>query len=125
MLTSNSENKIHKHVSIQTPETKALVSYESLHSMQEADGVLLSLLPSTKEMLHVILKTRACKTHNSDFQCATASISEAVDISAYSTVTISTNDGHVTNKKQHNSFKTKYDQTAKNELTQQIQNAKT
>jgi hypothetical protein len=99
MLTSNSENKIHKHVSIQTPETKALVSYESLHSMQEADGVPLSLLPSTKEMLHVILKTRACKTHNSNFQCATVSISEAVDISAHATVTNSTNDGHVTNIK--------------------------
>ena len=41
MLTSNSENNIQTHESIQTPETKALVSYVHLHSMQEADGVPL------------------------------------------------------------------------------------
>jgi len=41
MFTSNSANKTHTRESIQTPEMKALVSYVSLHSMQEADGVPL------------------------------------------------------------------------------------
>lgn len=78
MLTSNSENKIHTHESIQIPGNEGTVGMLRKFTFYVGSWCsLMPVLPSTNVILHVILKTKACKMCNFDFQQVTTSYIEA------------------------------------------------
>jgi hypothetical protein len=63
MLTSNSENKIHKHVSIQTPKTKALANMKVYTLCRKL--MVLPYVPLAKHK-----RKTACDSQNKSLQNA-------------------------------------------------------